>query len=258
VAIDARPIDSPPVLSRLRAWSHGAQAAVCDVIEPWAHGTVVRATRYPSYFAFNLVRVEEDPGMGVEELVELADLAQAGLRHRRIDFDAAALAEPLRADFEARGWEATRLLWMRHEGPPPPEPVATVEEVPYDAAEDLRLAWHREDSPGRDVQGTHLQAARELALMRGTQVLAIHERGVPVSFAQVERRGTAAEVTQVYVRADRRGHGLGTAVTSAAVLAGSGADDLWICADDEDRAKDLYARLGFQPVTTSMEFTLWP
>jgi hypothetical protein len=29
-------------------------------------------------------------------------------------------------------------------------------------------------------------------------------------------------------------------------------------ADDEDRAKDLYARLGFRPVWRSMECTLWP
>ena len=33
--------------ARALAWCHGAQAAVCDVLEPWAHGTVARATRYP-------------------------------------------------------------------------------------------------------------------------------------------------------------------------------------------------------------------
>jgi hypothetical protein len=33
---------------------------VFDVLEPWAHGTIVRATRYPSYFDFNVVRVEQD------------------------------------------------------------------------------------------------------------------------------------------------------------------------------------------------------
>ena len=30
--------------SRARAWVHENQAAVCDVIEPWEHGTVVRAS----------------------------------------------------------------------------------------------------------------------------------------------------------------------------------------------------------------------
>jgi hypothetical protein len=32
------------VAARARAWHH----TVCDVLEPWDHGTVVRATGYPS------------------------------------------------------------------------------------------------------------------------------------------------------------------------------------------------------------------
>ncbi len=59
------------------------------MLEPWAHGTVVRATRYPSYYDFNAVRVEEDPAMSVEALVAFADEALAGLEHRRVDFDLA-------------------------------------------------------------------------------------------------------------------------------------------------------------------------
>jgi hypothetical protein len=34
--------------------------------------------------------------------------------------------------------------------------------------------------------------------------------------------------------------------------------DLWIVADDEDRPKELYARLGFRTAWTAMELTRWP
>jgi hypothetical protein len=34
--------------------------------------------------------------------------------------------------------------------------------------------------------------------------------------------------------------------------------DLWIDADDEDRPKELHARLGFTPVSTLIEFTRLP
>jgi hypothetical protein len=34
--------------------------------------------------------------------------------------------------------------------------------------------------------------------------------------------------------------------------------DLWIVADDEGRPKELYARLGFRPAWTPIEFTRWP
>jgi ribosomal protein S18 acetylase RimI-like enzyme len=243
--------------ARARDWNHGRQAAVCDVVEPWAHGTVLRATRYPVYFDFNVVRVEDDPGMTVDDLVALADQALAGLGHRRVDFDIAAAAEPLREGFEAKGWRAVRLLWMRHEAPPPPGPDLPVEELHYDAVDDLRVAWHEEDFPGQDP-GSYHAYAREVSMRRSVRVLAVREGGAPVAFAQIERDGAAAEITQVYVHPEHRGGGRGTAMTRAAIEAAGDARDLWIVADDEDRPKRLYARLGFRPAWTAMEFLRLP
>jgi GNAT superfamily N-acetyltransferase len=247
--------------ARGRAWRHATLAAICDVIEPWEHGAIVRASRYPTYYDFNLVRVESDPGMSVPELIEFADAALAGLDHRRFDFEAIEAAEPLRAEFEAAGWKTLRLLWMRHESAPPPlGPAIGVEEVPYDAVHALRVAWFEEDFPGVDPASYHA-SAREVALTRGAQVLAVCDPnggGEPIAFAQLERVGGSAEITQVYVHPDHRGGGRGTAMTRAAIEAATGAGDLWIAADDEGRPKELYARLGFRPAWRVMEVTLWP
>jgi hypothetical protein len=111
---------------RARTWLHDAQAAVCDLVEPWAHGTVVRATRYPSYWDFNAVRVEEESELSAEALAAFSDEALSGLEHRRVDLELGAAAEPLRAEFRALGWLTTRLVWMRHEGPAPPAPEIPV------------------------------------------------------------------------------------------------------------------------------------
>jgi ribosomal protein S18 acetylase RimI-like enzyme len=89
-------------------------------------------------------------------------------------------------------------------------------------------------------------------------VIAALEGGAPIGFAQIERAGDAAEVAAVYVDTAHRGGGLGTAMTRAAVLAAGDVADLWIVADDEDRPKHLYERLGFRPVWTSMEFLRLP
>jgi GNAT superfamily N-acetyltransferase len=240
--------------ARARAWVHAAHDAVCDLVEPWEHGTVVRASRYPTYFDYNLVRVEDHDELSVEGLVGFADEALAGLTHRRVTFEVAAAGEPLRARIESLGWKATRLVWMLHDGGAPPRHRALrVEPVPYDAVHELRVAWLAEEFPDLDVTD-FLADARELAIRRGAQVLAALEDGAPVGFAQLERVGDAAEVTDVFVTANRRGRGLGTAITQAAIAAAGEVRELWIVADAEDRPKDLYARLGFRPVWTVLDF----
>jgi len=240
-----------------RAWYHSGQAAVCDVVEPWAHGTVVRATSYPDYWDFNVVRVERDPAMSVDALVAFADEALVGLAHRRVDFELADAAAPLRPSFEALGWRTTRLVWMRHEAEPPPGPETPVEEVAYDAVHDLRVAWHREDFPDHEL-GTgqvddFFAQARAVALRRGARVLAVRDAGAPVAFALLEHDGHSAEIAQVYVHPGHRGRGIGTALTRAAIDAAGAVRDLWIVADDEGRPKALYRRLGFRPAWAAVE-----
>ncbi len=234
------------VAERARRWRDAAHAAVCDVIEPWDHGAVVRATRHPTYWDFNAIRVEDDPGMSVDELIAVADELLAASEHRRFEFDLVEVAEPLRPEFERRGWMTERLVWMRHEAPLPPGPVIGVEEVPYDAVRHLRATWHRKDFPGIDY-APHEPHAREVALGLGARVLAVTEGSTPVGFAQIEGGSEGAEIVAVYVHPDHRGSGRGTALTRTAIEAASDAGDLWIVADDEDRPKDLYGRLGFRP-----------
>jgi ribosomal protein S18 acetylase RimI-like enzyme len=243
---------------RAREFWRAHQAAVCDTSEPWAHGTVLRAARYPTYYNFNLVRVEEDPEMGAEELAAFADGALAGLAHRRIDFEQIEPAQARRAELERMGWKATALVWMHHTDP---SAVAAgegveVEEAPYGAVDDLRLAWHLEDFAGSAYDEGFRAGAQEVAEKRDVRMLIVREGGEPVSFAQVERSGDQAEITQVYVHPDYRGGGRGTAMTRAAIRSAANVRHLWIIADDEDRPKRLYERLGFKPVCRTMEM-LW-
>ena len=228
---------------------------MCDSLEPWEHGTVVRASAYPHYFDFNLVRVEEDPSMSVAELSALADEALSGLWHRRIDFEVLEAGLQRLAQFTAAGWSSMTLLWMHHDRARSVPPVRhDVSEVPYDAVAELRLAWGREDAPALDESfSAYLGYAREIASRQDVRVFAVLEGGAPVAFAQLRRAGSGAEVTHVYVREELRGDGRGAAVTAAAVDAAADAADVWICADDEADAKRLYERLGFRPAWRMME-----
>jgi GNAT superfamily N-acetyltransferase len=244
--------------ARARAWHHDVPGAVCDLLDPWEFGTVVRATRYPSYFDFNKVRIERDPGMSVEALVAFADEALAEHAHRRIDFERSDVAEPLRASFAPYGYASERLVWMLHETPGPENRgEIAVQEVPYDTVRPLRVAWFAEDFPEAQL-GDHLAEAREVGLLLGARVFAVMDGEDPVGYAQLERLGPSAEITQVYVRPDHRGRGIGTALTSAAIEAAGDVEDLWIVGDDEGRPKRLYARLGFRPAWTMVELLRLP
>jgi ribosomal protein S18 acetylase RimI-like enzyme len=229
---------------RARAWVHSAQETVCDIVEPWEHGAVARATRHPTYWDYNVVRVEEDIAMTADEVVQVADELLDGLAHRRVGFEFAARGEPIRQELERRGWETTRLVWMLHAGPSPAQTGLDVEQVHYDTVRHLRLAWLNEDFPTVDVT-EHIEEAKEVDMKRDPQVFAAFEDDRPIGFTQLERARGSAEISSVYVDREHRGKGLGTAMTKAAIGAAGDVDDLWIVADDEDRPKHLYARLGF-------------
>jgi ribosomal protein S18 acetylase RimI-like enzyme len=249
---------APGAAERARTWRRESMAAVCDVIEPWEHGTVLRATAFPSYYAFNMVWVEGNPGLPAEELIAVADRGLSDLDHRLLEFERADAAEAVRGDLEAAGWVTTKLVWMLHTKPLPPGVAAQTEEVHYDAVRELRVAWHYEKF-SRDLDPTDfLDSAREVAMSREVQVIATREGDELVGYAQLERIGRTAEIDQVYVSPAYRGGGRGTALTRAAIEAADDAEDLWIVADEVGRPRELYARLGFRPAWTSVEFLRLP
>lgn len=242
---------------RARAWRRTVLDGICDDVTDWEHGSALRASRHPTYWSYNIVAVEGDPRMICAELIAVADDALGGLGHRQIEFDEIAPAERLRADFEAAGWRATRLVWMHHEHTPELESALAIEEVPYEAVRALRVAWHEEEFPGDELAG-HLDEAREVDELHGARVLAHLDGGAIVGYSQLEQVGDGALVAAVYVQREHRGRGIGTAVTLGAITAASEASDVWILADDEDRPKELYARLGFRPVLRTMQFLRIP
>jgi GNAT superfamily N-acetyltransferase len=243
--------------ARVRAWRHDRHRALADEVEPWEHGTILRSARFPNVFVLNMVRVEEAPALDAAQLAWFADGALAGMAHRRLEFDRAGDGEPLRGDLHRLGWETERDVWLRHVGPAPAMPPCA-EEVPWRAANPLRMSWHLEDRPG-DRDFGYLEEWERANAALDVRVFAIREGGDPVAFSALDRAGDSAEVGPVYVRADRRGRGLGAEVVRAALAAAAPlGGDVWIAADDEGRPRRLYERLGFEPVCTTLEAMLWP
>jgi GNAT superfamily N-acetyltransferase len=222
---------------------------VCDRIERWAGGTLVRLTTVGSFWDFNLVRVEtSEPELGARSIAAVADDWLDGLAHRRIEVEDEALGARLRPEFLEIGYSVERILWMlREDAPPEPVPGVRIEEVGFDDTRPLNQAWLVEEEIGLDTD--FLDSEQALAAERGLRVLAVIEDGAPVAYLRILRDGENAEIDDVYCTPQRRGAGLGSALLRAALrrLADEGARRTFIGADDDGRPKRLYARLGFRP-----------
>jgi GNAT superfamily N-acetyltransferase len=231
------------------AWHHAQHALVCDELEPWRYGTVVRTPSSPDYWDYNVVRVEgPDPGLGAGELIVEVDRLQANLRHRKLEVEDEGAGARLRDAFALAGWSHERLAHMRRTGPPPaPDPA--VAEVHLADTRALRVEWFSDLDWAGDAVERFVVAQEPVLELRGGRAFVVLEDGVAIGFTTVSAPDgmTAAEIDQLYVTPSHRGAGVGRALVHSA-LAAVDRDPAWIVADDEDRPKQLYERLGFTPV----------
>jgi GNAT superfamily N-acetyltransferase len=142
---------------------------------------------------------------------------------------------------------------MLRTGRPPAAP-ADVEEVPLSATRPLRAEWYVYDESDPEAM-LRLAAEQEpIAERRGLRAFVIRAGDAPIAFATLAPGDGAVEIDLLYVTPAQRGRGLGAALVAGALAAG-GAFRAWIEADDEDRPRKLYERLGFATVWRRHAFT---
>lgn len=241
---------------RFRRWYPPWKELVCDEMRPFSHGMVLRSRRHPDFWEYNCIRVEQPMEAG--EMVAEADRALAGCPHRFAEW-MVPMPDEVVGGLRERGWRATPLIFMLHDGRPPPEGRGELIEVDYDAVRELRDMWHREDfGEHTESEAFHAQA-REVAQLAHVRVIAAVQKGRAIGFAQVETHDGGSEVCQVFVRPEHRGVGIGGALTARAIQAGAAAaPEVWICAERDDRPRRLYERLGFHAVIETGAATLPP
>ena len=229
--------------ARFRCWHLPWKERVCDEARPFSHGVVFRSSRHPDFWEYNCIRL--DRPMEAGEMIAAADRELTGCAHRFVEW-MVPMPDGVVGELRERGWMANPLVFLLHDGPPLPQARGELVEVDYDVVRELRDLWHREDfGEHTEPEAFHAQA-REVAEFAEVRVVAAMEEGRPIGFAQVETHDGGSEVSQVFVHPERRGAGLGGALTARAI--GLGADvapDVWICAERDGRPRRLYERLGF-------------
>ena len=240
--------------ARAIAWRHAEHARICDVIEPHEYGTSVQCTFMPTFWHYNSLRVEgPDPGVSADALVHAADVVQGQLAHRLVEVEDEDAGRRLRPGFEALGWAAESLAWLRLDGRPDDGPE--MDEVPFPETRALRLEWAAGAPWATDDEAARRFSEHEdrAAELRGARALL-----APGGVGFVGFRGDGDGRDRAGVRHGvRRGRGTGGALVTAATRA-AGAQETFIVADDEGDSKRLYERLGFEQVWVQHVFTRRP
>ncbi|MET0683735.1 MAG: GNAT family N-acetyltransferase [Solirubrobacteraceae bacterium] len=232
--------------ARFQRWRLPWKERVCEHARPFSHGMVFRSPRHPDFWEYNCIRL--DRPMDADEMIAAADRELSGCAHRFVEWTI-PMPDTVGAELRERGWMADPLVFLLHDGRQLPQARGELVAVDYDAVRELRDLWHREDFGEHTEAETFHAQAREVAELADVQVVAAIEDDRPIGFAQVETHDGGSEVSGVFVHPERRGAGLGSALTSRAIGLGAvAAPDVWICADRDGRPRRLYERLGFYEV----------
>ena len=210
----------------------------------------MRASRYPTYYDFNCLRLERgEPGAA--DLLATAEELQSELGHRKIEIEDEALGTRLRPAFNAVGWRTERLVWMVLDGAPG-APAGPFEEVDFRDIRALRAEWANDFTPQEIAAFQPVE--EEVAELLRCRTLIARADGVPAAFVLFSE--AAREIRLVYTSPAARGRGLARVLVGAAARAIG--DHAVIAADDEDTPKRLYERIGFRPAWTMWEMTRRP
>ena len=230
-------------------------------------GTALFDPARPLVWDANYVRVER-VDLDAGSLIELVDplFAERELAHRQAVVPDEAEGRALQPGFEALGWLPVHEQVMASARLPDP-PRDGVEEISFEelrgAVRDVEIL----EPPGGASPAIASALADQLASRDELVAAATSERrfvvrraAVPVAWCRLYAGEGIGQIENVTTRPDHRNRGYGRAVVSAAAAASRERGDAltFLVALADDWPRELYRRLGFEPVGTLHRFRLVP
>jgi len=249
-------------LDRIEAFLRWAWDSASTRIETSAFGTALFNDRFPSYWDGNLLRVDRAVDASAADLIDETDRWFEGFAHREV----AVLHDPtgarLAPAFRDQGWEVDRLVFMARRREADRPSSLTVEEVGFDDVSSLLVETNLHGHGGMTIAAAEANTAvrRMLVDLTGIRFFVARIDGELAGVCELSVHEGVAEIDNVNTLERFRGRGVARAVVGRAVQEGldRGADLVFLIADDADWPKQLYAKLGFDPVSTYWQFTRPP
>ena len=247
-------------LTRAIAFEEALCERAVDRVVPVAFGQALLTESLPLVWDLNLLHVDDAGDASAADVAAEAERvhAAAGHAHRRIVVPVERDGRRLAPGFAKLGWATDKFLFMAHRRDAAKAPSARVEEVAREVVAPLRELMARQ-APW----ATSEEAIRQV-LLRGERInaagnarhFAVREGGAVAACAELYSDGKTAQIEDVVTGPEFRGRGYASAVVlrALAVAREAGHDLVFLVADDEDWPKELYAKLGFDPIGMTYSF----
>jgi ribosomal protein S18 acetylase RimI-like enzyme len=230
---------------------------------PW--GRALFNDTFNFVYDLNLLEVERPvEGLSAESLAAEADRlhSAAGHEHRHVAVSDPDLGAELAPGFRRLGWQARRFLFMaqlREPDGPPAVPVRELGEAEHWAAK-RRFMETAPEAYHDEVVTQLLERDRLKDSVVEFRRFGIEAGGDVVSVCELYSDGSTAQIEDVSTWEEHRGRGYArsTVLTAAETARASGCDLVFLVADEDDWPKELYRKLGFDPVGTLFDFLKLP
>jgi ribosomal protein S18 acetylase RimI-like enzyme len=252
-------------LARAVAFERAVLEATATRTEDFRWGRAYFNDRFPHSYYDNSLWVDRE-GATADRLAAEADrlIGGAGLAHRELYVPDERVGDALAPRFAELGWDRHRHLYMAHHRATEREPEpGLVEEASWGEFRPAVDAQVRADPH----MATTEEAIRQLVDRKDAARPATRARhfvarvdGRIAGFCDLYVDGATAQIEDVFTFTELRGRGLATSVVLAAlaVARAEGHDLVFLVADHDDWPKELYRKLGFDPIGRAWVFSRWP
>jgi ribosomal protein S18 acetylase RimI-like enzyme len=244
-------------LSRVHRFEREIELAGTEAVES-PLGIGVLTPELPRRHDSNYLLLER--AESADEAVGEADriLGGGGLTHRVILTFDEDLGERLAPQFKSLGWLVHRhVLMVQRREPQKDADLAVVREVDESALRPGRTREIVAQKWGTPELAKELLDAKVMLADRAeTRFFGVEAGGEIVAWADLYLAQGVGQVEDVATASEHRGRGYATAVVLRAVdeARRAGVDLVFLVADDDDWPKELYARLGFDPIGRLYKF----
>lgn len=234
-------------------FEHRLLRRACPRVVTHALGEAFFNERLRSVWAMNFFRLTEPP-RHVEAVLAALDELYAGFAHRRVAIEDEAAGAAFAAELRDRGWLVEHNVYMalRRDRDRAAAP-GLAREVDEATLRPVAAAAIREEPHGRDERVVEQLLDHRAALADAAERSRFFvgaSGGVDAAVTTLYCDGGIAQVEDVGTLTAFRGRGLARATVSAAVDAAleMGHRLVFLVADLDDWPRQLYAKLGFEPI----------